>query len=161
MKSKKEQKFIAQVAQFSEEITYAEAWLGMFNTGELAARLLPNLRGGQLFAYLFRRFGYPSRGWDGDKRLVTYCITTPIKDVFLTVIPDMSSDVFLGCEPSYDSTPLMFGYCTDLTIEKANHQCISQEGHDAWPKHELYQQCMEAFEVALRDLTRPDRKSVV
>jgi hypothetical protein len=42
---------------------------------------------GELFAYLFRRFGYPVYGWDGYKALVKYVLTTPLKDMWLSIIP--------------------------------------------------------------------------
>lgn len=42
---------------------------------------------GKLFAYLFRRFGYPNRGWDDYKQLTKYILTTPQKDMLLEVVP--------------------------------------------------------------------------
>lgn len=42
---------------------------------------------GSLFAYCFRRFGYPERGWDGRKDLVQYFLTTPHPELFLGVRP--------------------------------------------------------------------------
>ncbi len=42
---------------------------------------------GKLFAYCFRRFGYPERGWDNYKELVTYYLTTPHQDMVLTITP--------------------------------------------------------------------------
>ncbi|MEY2341520.1 hypothetical protein AB4090_05340 [Acidithiobacillus sp. IBUN Pt1247-S3] len=42
---------------------------------------------GKLFAYCFRRFGYPDRGWDGYKELVSYCLTTPHPDMVLRITP--------------------------------------------------------------------------
>jgi hypothetical protein len=42
---------------------------------------------GKLFAYLFRRFGYPDRGWDDYKELVKYCLTTPHPDMVLRITP--------------------------------------------------------------------------
>ncbi|MBN6742791.1 hypothetical protein JKG47_20285 [Acidithiobacillus sp. MC6.1] len=40
-----------------------------------------------LFVYLFRRFGYPNRGWDDYKELTKYVLTTPKPDCFLEVVP--------------------------------------------------------------------------
>ena len=40
---------------------------------------------GNMFAYLFRRFGYPAFGWDGDKEMFGYTLTTPMKGVYLYV----------------------------------------------------------------------------
>lgn len=42
---------------------------------------------GKLFAYLFRRFGYPDRGWDNYKELVKYYLTTPHPDLVLRISP--------------------------------------------------------------------------
>lgn len=42
---------------------------------------------GKLFAYLFRRFGYPNFGWDGYKELAKYILTTPRKEMFLCIVP--------------------------------------------------------------------------
>ncbi len=46
-----------------------------------------NIDYGRLFAYLFRRFGYPNQGWDGYKQLVTYYLTTPHPDLLLQITP--------------------------------------------------------------------------
>lgn len=42
---------------------------------------------GKLFAYLFRRFGYPNSGWDDYKQLVTYYLTTPHPGMILSITP--------------------------------------------------------------------------
>lgn len=42
---------------------------------------------GPLFAYLFRRFGYPNCGWDNYKELARYLLTTPRPDLLLEVVP--------------------------------------------------------------------------
>jgi len=42
---------------------------------------------GALLAYCFRRFGYPERGWDDYKELVTYYLTTPHSDMVLNITP--------------------------------------------------------------------------
>ena len=42
---------------------------------------------GSLFAYLFRRFGYPNYGWDNYKELTKYRLTTPHPDLILEVVP--------------------------------------------------------------------------
>lgn len=48
---------------------------------------IPQINYGELFAYLFRRFGYPVYGWDSYKDLVKYVLTTPHKDMWLRIIP--------------------------------------------------------------------------
>lgn len=42
---------------------------------------------GKLFAYCFRRFGYPDRGWDDYKELVSYYLTTPHPGLVLNIAP--------------------------------------------------------------------------
>lgn len=42
---------------------------------------------GRLFAYCFRRFGYPNVGWDDYKELVSYYLTTPHPDMVLNITP--------------------------------------------------------------------------
>jgi hypothetical protein len=42
---------------------------------------------GKLFAYCFRRFGYPNTGWDDYKELTAYLLSTPHPDMILEVIP--------------------------------------------------------------------------
>lgn len=46
---------------------------------------------GQLFAYCFRRFGYPNRGWDGYKELVSYLLKTPSEEMYLRVSPNIGN----------------------------------------------------------------------
>ena len=42
---------------------------------------------GNLFAYCFRRFGYPEGGWDDYKELVSYYLTTPHQNMVLNITP--------------------------------------------------------------------------
>lgn len=51
---------------------------------------------GALFAYCFRRFGYPERGWDGDKQLVGYYLTTPHPGMVLRVTPSLGNQSTLS-----------------------------------------------------------------
>lgn len=51
---------------------------------------------GHLFAYLFRRFGYPNVGWDSYKNLVCYLLTTPLPNLFLRITPYVGGDVDIG-----------------------------------------------------------------
>lgn len=60
------------------------------------------LNGANLFAYLFRRFGYPNVGWDDYKNLVCYALTTPMPGLYLTVTPYLGgsqgmSGLHFGC----------------------------------------------------------------
>ncbi|MDN8078871.1 hypothetical protein QZN30_05860 [Burkholderia multivorans] len=63
---------------------------------------------GKLFAYLFRRFGYPNFGWDGYKELTKYILTTPRKDMFLCIVP------YVG-----DSTELHFSFVAPFDVYRA------------------------------------------
>lgn len=51
---------------------------------------------GHLFAYLFRRFGYPNTGWDSYKNLVCYMLSTPLPNMFLRITPYVGGDVNIG-----------------------------------------------------------------
>lgn len=44
---------------------------------------------GALFAYLFRRFGFPNAPWDAG-RLARYVLATPCADMFLVIEPRLS-----------------------------------------------------------------------
>lgn len=46
---------------------------------------------GRLFAYCFRRFGYPNHGWDDYKELTNYYLSTPHPDMVLRVVPYVGS----------------------------------------------------------------------
>lgn len=48
---------------------------------------------GALFAYLFRRFGYPNAPWDAD-RLARYVLTTPRDDLYLVIEPMIAGQTF-------------------------------------------------------------------
>ena len=50
---------------------------------------------GTLFAYLFRRFGYPNAAWDDFKDLAKYYLSTPLPDMVLCVIPYAGGDTFI------------------------------------------------------------------
>lgn len=57
---------------------------------------------GALFAYLFRRFGYPNALWSTD-RLARYVLTTPRDDLYLVIEPTISgrtSQVFSFLAPA-------------------------------------------------------------
>jgi hypothetical protein len=42
---------------------------------------------GSLFAYLFRRFGFPNRGSDPERDLASYMLTTTLPDMLLRITP--------------------------------------------------------------------------
>ena len=54
--------------------------------GLLTERLLPmSLHVGDIMAYCFRRFGYPTCGWDDHKQLCNWIISTPLSGCVLSV----------------------------------------------------------------------------
>ena len=67
----------------------------------LAATVGAQSESGNLFAYLFRRFGYPNEPWDRRNELARYLLSTRRADLFLGVAPRLDgradlSLVFLG-----------------------------------------------------------------
>lgn len=63
--------------------------------GPVLERFPKEIDYGHLFAYLFRRFGYPNHGWDSYKNLVCYMLTTPMPNLFLRITPYVGSDAHL------------------------------------------------------------------
>lgn len=142
--------FIAQKANLHEG-PWTAAMSGFFDPGKRASAILPGLRGEQLFAYLFRRFGYPNQGWDDHKELVRYLLTTPMDNVFLEVRP------YLGCNYRHN-VHRMFGYCISQYLEQQyleelyyRSPRLSQQEREA---SALHQQYINAFEATIRDLQR-------
>lgn len=45
----------------------------------------PQMDSARFIGYLFRRFGYPERGWDGYKEACAYYLTTPDKQLILGI----------------------------------------------------------------------------
>ncbi len=64
----------------------------------LAATVGSELDYGNVFAYLFRRFGYPNQAWDHATELVRYLLTTPHRDLFLSVAPRVDGRTDLGID---------------------------------------------------------------
>lgn len=61
---------------------------GNIDPGGLADSLgFAPVRGEWLTCYMLRRFGWPNVGSDGHKNLCSWCLTTPIAGLFLTVTP--------------------------------------------------------------------------
>jgi hypothetical protein len=149
-------KFTAQTARLAKGRQYVAGSSGsMFTPGECAERVLPHLRGGQLFAYLFRRFGYPNIGWDEHKNLVSYRITTPMRHVFLEITPYMGSDDPDSVENPFNGSVLMFGYCVEKSIEDEFYTCLKSGNYNIWFDHSCYREVTNAFEETMRNLLRP------
>jgi hypothetical protein len=83
------------LAEQAGDITgYSGGRTGVFSPGREAAAVLGETDYGQIFAYLFRRFGFPRFGCDPHKQLVEYILTTPMEGVLLTASP--GSDTWLS-----------------------------------------------------------------
>ncbi|ABD72159.1 hypothetical protein Rfer_4473 (plasmid) [Rhodoferax ferrireducens T118] len=80
---------------------------------------------GKLFAYLFRRFGYPNRGWDGYKELTKYVLTTPHSDMVLSVVP------YVG-----DNTSLHFTFLVPMEV-LCQINDYGQRFRNAWEERAL------------------------
>jgi hypothetical protein len=79
---------IKQVAEL--EGKYIGAMGGIFDLKEPAKKIVGNLNTGDVFIYLFRRFGYPLQGWDKHKELVVYYLNTSMPGVVLSVQPNIT-----------------------------------------------------------------------
>lgn len=143
--------FSCNLAELKRNTYYNECTVGMLDPGSIAENVFSEINGGELFAYLFRRFGYPNIGWDKEKQLVEYAITTPIDDLFLTVFPYTG-----GNRPD-----LMFGYSLSRSIEEAvskevfGNREIPHWEWEKWSPDTLLYRCNEALKQALLDLKRP------
>lgn len=98
---------IKQINEY--ECNYTGAMAGLFDLDELTNS--NDLDTGSVFIYMFRRFGYPRFGWDGQKTLVSYILTTPMEGVLLIVQPNV---VGAGT----------FGYMLQDVIDR---ECIEEE----------------------------------
>jgi hypothetical protein len=54
---------------------------------------------GEATAYLFRRFGYPERGWDPYKELISWTLTTPDPEIRLRITPYVGDDLSIAIRP--------------------------------------------------------------
>lgn len=80
---------------------------------------------GPLFAYCFRRFGYPQTGWDGYKELVRYYLTTPRPDMVVEVSP------YVG-----DTTDISLRFLVDESVHIAVDDYDLRDRH-AWDARSL------------------------
>ncbi len=117
--------------------------MGVFRPGDIARELFPTMRGADLFTYCFRRFGYPSSGWDDYKEICRYNVTTPEPDIFLTITPH--------CGRSGQDSWLSFGYLIEKALEEEYYQLLTRRGH----QDALSTRGNTALTEALKDLRRP------
>ena len=54
---------------------------------------------GAATAYLLRRFGYPERGWDPYKELISWTLTTPDPEIRLRITPYVGDDLSIAIRP--------------------------------------------------------------
>lgn len=90
-------RFQMRLAEFKEGIRYVGLSFRSFIEDPERKRVLSDpvispivgdsMDYGPLFAYLFRRFGYPNLGWDNYKELAKYVLTTPHPDMLMEVVP--------------------------------------------------------------------------
>ena len=71
---------------------------------------------GKLFAYLFRRFGYPNYGWDDYKQLARYILTTPLPYMLLEIVP------YVG-----NSTNIQFNFIIEHEYDNINRDYERRE----------------------------------
>ena len=141
-----------QIEEF--DVEYTGAMTGFFDMGQYADAALPALNPGDIFIYLFRRFGYPRIGWDGRKELVQYYLTTPMDGVLLSVRPNVPGGG-------------IFGYMLriDLDVECENDTMKPMddwyERFDAWVLKEQGVEIIKMFEMDDDKLGRVWRTWVV
>jgi len=78
------------------EYNTAGAMMGLFDLDELSNS--NDINPGAVFIYMFRRFGYPRVGWDGQKTLIRYILTTQMEGVLLIVQPNATGSGTFGYE---------------------------------------------------------------
>lgn len=116
--------------EFSRRIERTEAER-MALAEPIGARIFgDHLDYGSLFAYLFRRFGYPNVGWDDYKQLVQYYLSTPDPDMVLSVTPCISGSLRL----SYS-----------FYVADARHEEVEQ--YDRRPLTEWRTRCLDWVEA--------------
>jgi len=112
---------------------------------------LEKLNAGDVFVYLFRRFGYPRFGWDDDKNLVSYYLTTPMDGVVLNVMPDVTGAGTFGYMLRED----LYKSCSEENILPYKEW---QFKRDAWALREHKIEIIEWFEKDIDKLNRVGSK---
>lgn len=114
---------------------------------------------GALFAYLFRRFGYPNMQWDTD-RLARYGLTTPRDDLFLVIEPTIAgqtSQVFSFLAPTSVRTAAE-AYRHALIAERSGAGrtfWVRDQQLRAWDAHDPLTPYAQAACRTLQDLLKP------
>lgn len=119
---------------------------GVYAPYEAAAQVFGDEKrdtSGAMFAYLFRRFGYPIYGWDGYKSLVSYLLTTP------------DPDVLLWCKPTHGMQH-SFGFGLSRALEQqSQREYFALPRRASWEKHATYARINTAIVAAMEELKRP------
>lgn len=90
----------AVASDFEIGVRYSGAGAGVIDPGKTAEEVMgKEISFGMLFAYCFRRFGFPNIGSDEYKEIASYLLVTPIEGLFLRVSIKALS-----------KTSLLFGY---------------------------------------------------
>lgn len=91
------------------------------------------------FAYLFRRYGYASQGWDSEKALCVYCVPTTVPGAFVVIR--------IGGRSAF------WHFSASDTVA-ARLEREEREAQTSGEKSEFVDQCEDAVTNCLRDLTR-------
>lgn len=89
-------KWHAEIWNYPRHETWQGAKGGQIWPGDIAIETIGDINFGTLFAYMFRRFGPAEHGSDDYKDIANWFLTTPDKNVVLTVSPNPS-----GCQHSF------------------------------------------------------------
>ena len=89
-------RYQAEQAPYPADADYCGESSCIFELESAAEEIVGKPASGDVFMYLFRRFGYPIFGWDDQKNLVIYRITTPMPGVILMVEPPVTGAFTFG-----------------------------------------------------------------
>lgn len=91
---------------------------------------------GRLFAYCFRRFGYPNVGWDDYKELVGYYLTTPHPDMVLNISPYVGNTSILSLSFMVSRQTMVavenYARREQLAWEQRSLDWVEQQGLPDW-----------------------------
>ncbi len=124
---------IEQLTKLDDE--YSGAMLGIFDPDELSPN--KDLDAGAVFIYMFRRFGYPRYGWDDQKTLVKWILTTDMDGVLLEVQPNITG---AGT----------FGYLLRRDIDKACREAEDKPHRERYHRFEMWAIATKGIETIHR-----------
>lgn len=109
---------------------------GVFDLSNLQTKYFPDVSGGSMFAYLYRRFGPPLAGCDEYKTLAQYVLTTDHPEIYLTV------------------TIFAVDFCFGYGLSRAIEQRLFEEERRL-PEAEVAKAERAILEAAILELRRP------